>query len=207
MADSKDLIGKIMQLLHAIAIDRKAGVPPFRCHKGHWPGPPSCTGTISVHKEKFGLALHDGKDDGQAVYVSEKMAKFLNRYVLYPDSVTPTWTRQDLEKDLKDLVLSRASGESFFQCHKGHWPGPPSCLGPVTIHKDNYGIALYHGTHDWEAVYVSEKMANLLAELRVLYDRFVDLKNQEFKAFASRASEKASEGMFVRLPRSPMGVE
>lgn len=150
---------EVMSDLENIRKEVQSGSPPFWCHKGHWPGPPRCKGVVTLHIERYGHSLFHDPHYAEAVYVTPKVANFLSKYVLAQQRSAAG----NLNQELHSLGQARDLGEVPFRCHKGHWPGPP-CFGAVTLHKDAYGYALFHASHDWEAVYVSESMAVFLTK-------------------------------------------
>ena len=154
-------------LLGKIVYSRSTGVPPFRCHKGHWPGPP-CRQPAELFREGSFYSLHHPPHEWEAVGVSGRMASFLANNVFVSPEGFANLSPFSMENDLKIVQKELTRGVSPFWCHKGHRPGP-ACGGPVTVQREYYGSALFHvppaaKPHDWEAVYVSEDMAKFLRD-------------------------------------------
>ena len=71
-------------------------------------------------------------------------------------------------ESLQQIEAASLRGDIPFRCHKGHYPGNNPCDMPVSLQKDDKGrYAMFHvvnkgKNHDWEAVYVSDSMAEFL---------------------------------------------
>jgi hypothetical protein len=74
----------VLSDLGAIYQEITDGEPPFRCHKGHWPGPP-CDQAVGLYKEQNRYVLRHWEHQWEVVYVSDSTARFLSKYILRKD--------------------------------------------------------------------------------------------------------------------------
>jgi hypothetical protein len=159
MPKTVDHTAELKRLMEGIWSEGESGEPPFRCHKGHFPGPP-CNEPVRLQSTPDGACLYHGNHTWESVLVSKEFSQFLVKYVPAVVSAPPRpLASPDLVDDFEVLVSVCKKGNYPLLCHKN---SAPRCREPATMHRTDGRIALYHGKHDWEAVFVSDAVAALI---------------------------------------------